>query len=79
MSYGTFARKLGISKPTVYAIERETRAPSFEMIEKIQRKLKVSLVEIFGEAAYLVPGRCPPPRKIELGVYSRRERSSHSS
>lgn len=57
LSYGVFAKKLGISKPTVYAIETGARAPSFEMIEKIQGKLKVSLVDIFGEMAHRVPGR----------------------
>lgn len=51
MSYVEFGRRLGVSKSTLHWAENVRGRVSLKLVEEVARKLKVSLVDVFGDAA----------------------------
>jgi len=52
LSYAEFGRKLGLSKTTVYNLEKLWRSASLQTVEQICQKLLVSPSEIFGSDTF---------------------------
>ena len=67
-SYVEFGRKLGISKSTLHWAENVRGRVSLKLVEDVARKLKVSLVDVFGDAATVKLSTTRSKRGSALGT-----------
>jgi len=49
MTYEQFARKLGITKTTLFRIENGQQSITLRVLEQIVEKLKVDVADVFGD------------------------------
>ncbi|MCD4978464.1 helix-turn-helix domain-containing protein [Enterococcus faecalis] len=58
-SQDQLAEKIGVQKQTISNIERGTRYPTFENLEKIAKEFDVTAIQLFGTAKEIVVSDIP--------------------